>query len=280
MVQGLDRVEKDNLTWGDLTVADLLAKDAMKLVISVWDHYKIRAHTKIGTAEVVGEVRSIRAGGAVVEEEVTFDGVVIHNDKQEITGKVTITLAVRVASSTTTTAASSSSLAGITAASTSAVDAGNTSNSSSAVRPLASTDGTPSVPPIIIKAAAAPTVADSQSIQGLGLGTPLETVKPMNNNNNSSSSATTDDDGKAADEYFDNYEEEEGDFDQVTHRPTPFSSTAYTHVSHGVTDDSPTPPYFVVHPNHPSQSLFPSFSPGQSFFVFTTSVHVVGQFRH
>ena len=193
------------------------------------------------------------------------------------TGKVTITLAVRVASSatiaTTTTAASSSSLASITAASTSAVDAGNTSNSSSAVRPLASTDGTPLVPPVVIKAAAAPTVADSQSIQGLGLGPPLETVKPMNNNNNSSSSATTDDDGKAADEYFDNYEEEEGDFDQVTHRPTAFSSSADTHVSLGVTDDSPIPPYFVVHPNHPPS--FPLFLRQANPFLFSRQVSML-----
>ena len=103
---GHDRVEKDQLRWGDLTVADLLDKDALKLVISVWDHYKIRAHTKIGTAEVVGALKNIRAGGAVQEEEVTFEGVLLRNDKQETTGKVTITLAVRVnpsAATTTTT---------------------------------------------------------------------------------------------------------------------------------------------------------------------------------
>ena len=40
--QGHDRIEKDILKWGDMTVGDLLAKDALKLVFSAWDHYKIR----------------------------------------------------------------------------------------------------------------------------------------------------------------------------------------------------------------------------------------------
>ena len=92
---GQDRVDKDKMKW-DMSVEDLMQKDGLKLVFSTWDHNNLKSHTKIGGAEVLGQLKAIREGGTVVEEVLTFDEVIIRDDKKEETGKVTIVLCVKV----------------------------------------------------------------------------------------------------------------------------------------------------------------------------------------
>ena len=176
----------------------------------------------------------------------TFEGVVIRNDKQEATGKVDVALSVRVtpsANTTTATTISSSSAGGnvlgpvallsnqplvtpslpaaatgtgTSAATTTAPNVGIPSGSNAA-RPVASADNATLAPPPVISTAAAPSLVESQSgLQpGQGLGPPLETAKQVNIDNNNNGSTTADEDGKAADEFFENYEGDGDGYDQV-----------------------------------------------------------------
>ena len=100
-----DRAEKNSMKW-DMSVDGMLQRDGqgnVMLTCSVWDHNTVSNHAMIGMSQGIRQLKSIREGGTVVEEVITFDEEIRSNDKKEITGKVTVTLSIKVHAESTNT---------------------------------------------------------------------------------------------------------------------------------------------------------------------------------